>query len=148
MLLLVLIVVWGLSTAPFNWHGGLLPRDPVPVDAIPDIGENQQIVATEWMGRSPKDMQEQVTYCLLYTSIRRDKLKKDGTAPIFCRITISQEKVSFNIKAAINTGIWESSTGRAIGKSREALGMNKIIDSYTSLINEKYNEIFDRDGIV
>ena len=48
MLLLVLIVVWGLST--------------VPVDAIPDIGENQQIVATEWMGRSPKDMQEQVTY--------------------------------------------------------------------------------------
>ena len=64
MLLLVLIVVWGLSTAPFNWHGGLLPRDPVPVDAIPDIGENQQIVATEWMGRSPKDMQEQVTYPL------------------------------------------------------------------------------------
>lgn len=64
MLLLVLIVVWGLSIAPFNWHGGLLPRDPVPVDAIPDIGENQQIVATEWMGRSPKDMQEQVTYPL------------------------------------------------------------------------------------
>ena len=45
-------------------HGGLLPRDPVPVDAIPDIGENQQIVATEWMGRSPKDIQEQVTYPL------------------------------------------------------------------------------------
>lgn len=64
ILLLIVVIVWGLSTAPFNWHGGLLPRDPVPVDAIPDIGENQQIVATEWMGRSPKDIQEQVTYPL------------------------------------------------------------------------------------
>jgi Cu(I)/Ag(I) efflux system membrane protein CusA/SilA len=42
----------------------VLPHDPVPVDAIPDIGENQQIVATEWMGRSPKDVQEQITYPL------------------------------------------------------------------------------------
>lgn len=64
ILLLVLLLVWGLATAPFNWHAGIIPRDPVPVDAIPDIGENQQIVATEWMGRSPKDIQEQVTYPL------------------------------------------------------------------------------------
>jgi len=49
---------------PFNVKSGLLPRDPVPVDAIPDIGENQQIVATEWMGRSPKDIQDQITYPL------------------------------------------------------------------------------------
>jgi copper/silver efflux system protein len=34
------------------------------VDAIPDIGENQQIVFTTWAGRSPKDMEEQVTYPL------------------------------------------------------------------------------------
>ena len=64
IILLFALIVWGLSTAPFNWHGGILPKDPVPVDAIPDIGENQQIVATEWMGRSPKDIQEQITYPL------------------------------------------------------------------------------------
>ena len=64
LLLLVVIVMWGVSVAPFNWRGGLLPSNPVPVDAIPDIGENQQIVATEWMGRSPKDVQEQITYPL------------------------------------------------------------------------------------
>ena len=34
------------------------------IDAIPDIGENQQIVFTEWSGRSPKDIEEQVTYPL------------------------------------------------------------------------------------
>lgn len=49
---------------PFNLKSGLIPRNPVPVDAIPDIGENQQIVATEWMGRSPKDIQDQVSYPL------------------------------------------------------------------------------------
>ena len=63
ILLLVTIVIWGISTAPFNWHS-ILPRDPVPVDAIPDIGDNQQIISTEWMGRSPKDIQEQITYPL------------------------------------------------------------------------------------
>lgn len=64
LLLLLVVIIWGLVTAPFNWHQGLLPSDPVPVDAIPDIGDNQQIVATEWMGRSPKDIQEQITYPL------------------------------------------------------------------------------------
>ena len=61
---LIAFVVMGLVTMPFNLKSGFLPRDPVPVDAIPDIGENQQIVATEWMGRSPKDIQDQITYPL------------------------------------------------------------------------------------
>ncbi|REG79494.1 efflux RND transporter permease subunit [Algoriphagus antarcticus] len=64
VLLLLLIIAWGVVTAPFNWDTGFLPRDPVPVDAIPDIGENQQIVFTEWMGRSPQDVEDQITYPL------------------------------------------------------------------------------------
>lgn len=63
-ILLVTFIAGGLVTAPFNWNLSLLPRDPVPVDAIPDIGDNQQIVATEWMGRSPKDIEDQITYPL------------------------------------------------------------------------------------
>jgi len=34
------------------------------VDAIPDIGENQQIVFTKWSGRSPEDVEDQITYPL------------------------------------------------------------------------------------
>ena len=41
---------------PFDVKEGRFPRYPVPVDAIPDIGENQQIVFTEWKGRSPQDV--------------------------------------------------------------------------------------------
>jgi copper/silver efflux system protein len=64
IILLIAFVVAGLVTLPFNMKSGLLPRDPVPVDAIPDIGDNQQIIATEWMGRSPKDIQDQISYPL------------------------------------------------------------------------------------
>lgn len=64
LLLFALLVLWGISTAPFSWNTTLIPRDPVPVDAIPDTGDNQQIIATEWMGRSPKDVQDQITYPL------------------------------------------------------------------------------------
>ena len=63
-IVLIALVAGGLSTAPFAWHGGFLPRNPVAVDAIPDVGDNQQIIATDWMGRSPKDVQEQITYPL------------------------------------------------------------------------------------
>lgn len=61
---LIAFVVFGIVYSPFNWHTGPLPRNPIAVDAIPDIGDNQQIVATEWMGRSPQDIQDQVTYPL------------------------------------------------------------------------------------
>ncbi|MCB9847542.1 MAG: efflux RND transporter permease subunit [Phycisphaeraceae bacterium] len=62
------VILWGVLVAPFGWRislpGGDLPRDPIPVDAIPDIGENQQIVFTEWPGRSPEDIDDQISYPL------------------------------------------------------------------------------------
>ena len=61
---LITFVTLGMVYMPFNWKPDFFPRDPIAVDAIPDIGENQQIVATEWMGRSPKDIQDQVSYPL------------------------------------------------------------------------------------
>ena len=63
-LLVAFFVGWGLVTAPFDFGIPNLPRDPVSVDAIPDIGENQQIVFTKWMGRSPQDVEDQITYPL------------------------------------------------------------------------------------
>ncbi len=63
-LLVLCIVLWGVIVAPFDWEIKGLIRKPVPVDAIPDIGENQQIVLTEWMGRSPQDVDDQITYPL------------------------------------------------------------------------------------
>ncbi len=64
VLLLVLFIGWGTINAPFNWDIGFLPNNPVAVDAIPDIGENQQIVFTKWDGRSPQDIEDQISYPL------------------------------------------------------------------------------------
>ncbi len=62
--ILALVCCLGVSFAPFDWDLGGLPRFPVSVDAIPDVGENQQIVFTEWPGRSPQDVENQVSYPL------------------------------------------------------------------------------------
>ena len=64
VLLLVLFIGWGIVHTPFNWDTHFLPSNPVAVDAIPDIGENQQIVFTKWDGRSPQDIEDQITYPL------------------------------------------------------------------------------------
>ena len=58
------VIAGGVYVSPFDWELGEMPRDRVPVDAIPDIGENQQIVFTEWAGRSPRDVEDQISYPL------------------------------------------------------------------------------------
>ncbi len=63
-ILLLVFIIWGMVSAPFNWNISWLPRNPVAVDAIPNIGDNQQIVFTEWAGRSPQDIEDQITYPL------------------------------------------------------------------------------------
>ena len=63
-MIVLAVIGWGVLVAPFDWDVGDLPRSPVPVDAIPDIGENQQIIFTEWMGRSPQDVEDQIGYPL------------------------------------------------------------------------------------
>ena len=63
-MLTVFFVGWGIMVAPFDWNVPGFPRDPVPVDAIPDTGENQQIIFTDWPGRSPQDVEDQVSYPL------------------------------------------------------------------------------------
>lgn len=63
-LLLATVLGVGLVVMPFDYAPSWLPRHRVPVDAIPDIGENQQIVFSDWMGRSPQDVEDQITYPL------------------------------------------------------------------------------------
>ncbi|MHC4871979.1 MAG: efflux RND transporter permease subunit, partial [Planctomycetota bacterium] len=64
LFIILAILASGLMVAPFDWSSSTVQRYPVPVDAIPDIGENQQIVFTEWLGRSPQDIEDQITYPL------------------------------------------------------------------------------------
>jgi Cu(I)/Ag(I) efflux system membrane protein CusA/SilA len=82
-LLFLIFIGWGLATAPFNWKSDWFPRDPVAVDAIPDIGENQQIVFTKWMGRSPQDVEDQITYPLTTTLLGVPGVKTIRSSSMF-----------------------------------------------------------------
>lgn len=93
--LFALLIGWGVLVAPFNWQlGGM--NDPVPVDAIPDIGENQQIVFTKWPGRSPKDVEDQITYPLTTALMGVPEVK---TVRSFSAFGFSTVYVIFNEKA-------------------------------------------------
>src|SRR5213592_3470541 len=52
---IVLLLAAGLAA------GGVYAVLDTPVDAIPDLGENQVIVFTDWPGRSPREIEDQVT---------------------------------------------------------------------------------------
>ena len=56
-------IVMIIATAIFVF--GIMAVKKNPIDAIPDLSENQVIVFTEWMGRSPQVIEDQVTYPLV-----------------------------------------------------------------------------------
>ena len=57
------LIVVLLAASLFVW--GIFSIQRNPIDAIPDLSENQVIVFTEWMGRSPQIIEDQVTYPLV-----------------------------------------------------------------------------------
>ena len=56
----LIILLGSVALFIYGWHS----TQTVPLDAIPNVGENQVIVLTSWPGRSPKDIEDQVTYPL------------------------------------------------------------------------------------
>ena len=62
---------------------GLYALRETPIDAIPDLSENQVIVFTEWMGRSPQIMEDQVTYPLVSNLQGMPKVKTVRASSMF-----------------------------------------------------------------
>lgn len=75
--LVVVIVAMGL----LGW--GIYNVQQNPIDAIPDLSENQVIVFTEWMGRSPQVMEDQITYPLVSNLQGIPKIKNIRATSMF-----------------------------------------------------------------
>ncbi|MGD9856011.1 MAG: efflux RND transporter permease subunit, partial [Planctomycetaceae bacterium] len=56
----LVVLIASIALVGYGWYS----TQKVPLDAIPNVGENQVIVLAEWPGRSPKDMEDQITYPL------------------------------------------------------------------------------------
>lgn len=133
VLLLTLFIGWGTVNAPFNWDTGFLPRDPVAVDAIPDIGENQQIVFTKWDGRSPQDIEDQITYPLTTSLLGIPGVRTIRSSSMFgfsSIYIIFEEEIEFywsrsRILEKLNslpTGLLPDSVNPALGPDATGLG--------------------------
>jgi len=133
VLLLAIAVGWGIINAPFNWNTGFLPTDSVAVDAIPDIGENQQIVFTKWDGRSPQDIEDQITYPLTSTLLGIPGVKTIRSSSMFgfsSIYIIFEEEVEFYWSRsrileklnALPAGLLPDDTNPALGPDATALG--------------------------
>ncbi len=76
-----------------------------PVDAIPDLSDNQVIVFTDWVGRSPQEVEDQVTYPLV-TNLQKRALKRRRTS--VCRWRLSRLPPSSPSRA------WRSRSGGGV----------------------------------
>ncbi|MBK8854909.1 MAG: efflux RND transporter permease subunit [Saprospiraceae bacterium] len=74
-------IVLMISAGLFGW--GIYSVQQNPIDAIPDLSENQVIVFTEWMGRSPQVIEDQVTYPLVSNMQGIPKVKNIRGASMF-----------------------------------------------------------------
>lgn len=84
------IVSWSIRNRFFVWLGiiliaigGLYSIKETPVDALPDLSENQVIIFTEYMGRNPKIMEDQITYPLVSNLQGIPKIKSIRAASMF-----------------------------------------------------------------
>ncbi|MDV3585714.1 metal transporter [Elizabethkingia anophelis] len=74
-------IVLLIATGLFVW--GYFSVKENPIDAIPDLSENQVIVFTEWMGRSPQVMEDQITYPLVSNLQGIPKIKNIRAVSMF-----------------------------------------------------------------
>ena len=84
------IISWSIHHRLYVWvgivmivAGGVYSIRNTPVDAIPDLSENQVIVFTEWMGRNPQIMEDQVTYPLVANLQGVPRIKNIRAASMF-----------------------------------------------------------------
>ena len=66
------LIVWGVFTLK-----------ETPIDAFPDLSENQVLVYSDWMGRGPQEIQDQITYPLETTLRGLPKVKEVRSASSF-----------------------------------------------------------------
>jgi len=87
------------------------------------------------------------TFTVLFY-VNRDKVKQNGLCPVMGRITIDTKVAQFSTKTDVDSTLWDTKAGRAVGKSSQAILVNRAIDRLTQEINKFYTEMVDGQGYV
>ena len=97
--------------------------------------------------RDNQDTKHRSTFAILFY-INRTKIRKDGTCQLLCKVSIDAEWEQIGTKASVNPDIWNPETGRADGRSENAVTVNRAIDELTREITNHYNHIKKSLGFV
>ena len=80
--------------------------------------------------------------------LKRDKQKKDGSVPVYCRITIDGKEARFGMKKNINPKLWNVKEGKAMGKSAESSEINTLLEKTKAGIHKIYRDVQERENAV
>jgi integrase len=76
--------------------------------------------------------------------LKRNEEKSDGTTPVLGRIRIEKSMVQFSAKVSVLVSLWDTKSGRAIGKSKTALSVNDLLNKTCVAIHSAYKELLSR----
>ncbi|GHU13871.1 tyrosine recombinase [Betaproteobacteria bacterium] len=76
------------------------------------------------------------------------KAKKNGLCPVMGRITIDAQVAQFSTNAEVNPTVWDAKAGRATGKTKDAITLNRKLNKLEQEIGEHYNRMVRDDAYV
>lgn len=78
--------------------------------------------------------------------LRKNQLRKDGTAPIMVKVSVNGESVQFNSKVNVHPNVWDSKAGKAIGRSKGVMDINNSLDNMRVAIRKSYDKQMEKYG--
>lgn len=87
------------------------------------------------------------TFRILFL-VRWELKKENGKVPICARITIDGEKTTFSLKTEVLANLWEPKSGRAKGQTKEALQLNRYLDSIKGQMIAHYHRLCESNEVV
>lgn len=80
--------------------------------------------------------------------IRKSRLKKNGEAPIFLRVTVSGRQDEIRIQRSVPIKLWNNTKGYSKGKDRTSVELNSYIEALTIRLYQIHKELVCREALI
>ena len=80
--------------------------------------------------------------------VRWELKKADGKVPIHTRLTLDGDKVRFNLKTEVSAKLWDPKAGKASGQTKEAIQVNRYLDSVKGQLISHYHRLAETNEVV
>ncbi len=74
--------------------------------------------------------------------------KENGMVSLSARVTIDGERVKFSLKAEVSAKLWDPKAGKAKGQTKEAVQLNRYLDSIKGQLIQRYHSLAETNGVL